>query len=172
MKMELLFLLALLVSTTGVAIAASEDGYVAPSIGTMQVTPDKRHHKKKPVKVKIKAPTINIGVDISALQRLHRPSTTTTKKQAAKPRPAPIPVRIEPPQYPAAARSRPRGYVVVEFTVTASGHTSHIAVVQSSPRNVFDTAAINAVRQWRFKPYRVDGKPASTRVRQRIQFSP
>ncbi|HET7306966.1 MAG TPA: TonB family protein [Gammaproteobacteria bacterium] len=84
---------------------------------------------------------------------------------------APVPVHIVAPEYPAvAARRSTDGYVVVAFTVTADGSTSDIQVVSSSPRDVFDAAARAAVAHWRFKPYRIDGKPASVRVQQRIEF--
>ncbi|HET7586981.1 MAG TPA: energy transducer TonB [Gammaproteobacteria bacterium] len=86
--------------------------------------------------------------------------------------PAPVPVHIVPPQYPrAAARRHAHGYVVVAFTVNSNGSTSDIEVVSSEPRQLFDKAARDAVQQWLFKPYRIDGKPASIRVKQRIQFS-
>ncbi|HET8552922.1 MAG TPA: energy transducer TonB [Gammaproteobacteria bacterium] len=84
---------------------------------------------------------------------------------------APVPVHIVPPEYPAAAaRRNTDGYVVVAFTVTADGSTSDIQVVSSSPRDIFDAAARAAVAHWRFQPYRIDGKPASVRVQQRIEF--
>lgn len=87
-------------------------------------------------------------------------------------RPAPVPVHLVPPEYPAAAaRRHAHGYVVVAFTVDADGHTSDIQVVESQPRRTFDSAARRAVEQWRFKPYRVDGQPATTRVKQKIQFN-
>ncbi|HET6656233.1 MAG TPA: TonB family protein [Gammaproteobacteria bacterium] len=87
--------------------------------------------------------------------------------------PPPVPVHIVPPQYPrAAARRRAEGYVVVAFTVDSNGSTSDIEIVNSEPRSLFDKAARDAVQQWRFKPYRINGKPASIRVKQRIQFAP
>lgn len=87
--------------------------------------------------------------------------------------PPPVPVHIEPPRYPRAAfRRQTKGYAVVAFTVNSNGTTSDIEIVDSKPRRLFDRAAREAVAQWRFKPYRVDGKPASIRIKQRIQFSP
>jgi TonB family protein len=85
----------------------------------------------------------------------------------------PVPAHLVAPKYPRAARGRrATGYVLVAFTVNADGSVSDIDVVNSEPRHLFDKAALKAVRQWRFKPYRVNGKPASVRVKQRIQFSP
>ncbi len=78
------------------------------------------------------------------------------------------PVHLVPPQYPPAAyRRNEGGSVTVSFLVDPNGHTSHINVVYSEPRHTFDTAAMNAVREWRFKPI---NKP--TKVVQTITFTP
>ncbi|HET7674928.1 MAG TPA: energy transducer TonB, partial [Gammaproteobacteria bacterium] len=86
--------------------------------------------------------------------------------------PAPVPVHLVPPEYPIeAARRHVNGYVIVGFTVNASGRTQDIQIVASEPRHIFDDAARKAVEQWRFQPYRIDGKPASTRIEQKISFN-
>ncbi len=78
------------------------------------------------------------------------------------------PVRISPPRYPPAAYNNNRGgRVTVSFVVDPNGRTSHIRVVYSKPRHIFDNAAMNAVRRWRFKPV---SKP--TTVVQTIRFTP
>lgn len=78
------------------------------------------------------------------------------------------PVHLVPPQYPAAAYNNNQGgRVTVSFVVEPNGHTSDIQVVYSKPRHIFDSAAMNAVRRWRFKPV---NKP--TKVVQTIRFTP
>jgi TonB family protein len=78
------------------------------------------------------------------------------------------PVHLVPPQYPPTAYRRNQGgLVTVSFLVDPSGRTSHIDVVYSKPRHTFDSAAKDAVRQWRFKPVT---KP--TKVVQTITFTP
>jgi protein TonB len=178
-----------------------DTNYIAPSIGIIQVTPTQKHHKKKPLNIQVSAPKLDIGNSrVSGLnsfptRRTHREPATApptvsksetppvprdepepTKPKPEKPArgrgPAPVPVHIVPPRYPTSTKSRPSGYVVVDFTVTSSGHTTRATVFKSSPPEVFDDAALDAVRQWSFKPYRIDGKPADVRVRQRIRFSP
>ena len=69
-------------------------------------------------------------------------------------------VRVEP-RYPSWARKRGiEGYVVVEFVVTEEGKVRHPVVIDSSPRRVFDEAAIDAASKFRYKPKIVDGRPA------------
>ncbi len=68
-------------------------------------------------------------------------------------------VRIEP-DYPMQARQRGiEGWVVVEFTISTAGTVKEAEVVASEPGTVFDRAAIQAVRKWKYNPKIVDGKP-------------
>ena len=77
------------------------------------------------------------------------------------------PVHLVPPQYPPAAYRRNQGgSVTVSFLVEPSGHTSHIRVMYSNPRYIFNRAATAAVRRWRFKHV------ATTGVVQTIRFTP
>lgn len=77
-----------------------------------------------------------------------------------------------PPVYPARARARGiEGEVVVEFVVTPSGDVEDPEVVSSTPRTVFDEAALRAVRRWRFEPGMRGDAPVRTRVRQKIAFT-
>ncbi|MCW8807871.1 MAG: energy transducer TonB [Rhodanobacter sp.] len=76
------------------------------------------------------------------------------------------------PTYPRAAlRARRSGWVVVSFTINPNGRTSDVQVVDSQPRRLFDRAATDAVRRYRFTPAMKDGVAVSTVSRQRIDFS-
>ncbi len=98
------------------------------------------------------------------------------------PKPAPPPpsagetrvaevIQAAAPSYPIeAARNQTSGYAVVEFTVEPDGSVSDAHIVDSSPRRVFDNAAIQAVKRSRFKPALKDGKPVSSVLRRRIDF--
>jgi len=58
-----------------------------------------------------------------------------------------------PPLYPNAARRRGlQGRVLLHVEVMAAGHCGHIEVQQSSGYEILDTAAIEAVKAWRFIP--------------------
>jgi protein TonB len=61
--------------------------------------------------------------------------------------------RYMPPEYPKDALKRGLGGEVrVRFTLDADGKVKSAEVVNSSPAEVFDRAALDAVRRWRFKP--------------------
>jgi protein TonB len=58
--------------------------------------------------------------------------------------------RVEP-IYPIEARLKHiEGFVTLEIHVNAVGEVSSVSVIESSPKRVFDRAAINAIRQWKF----------------------
>jgi protein TonB len=80
-------------------------------------------------------------------------------------------VRIEP-DYPMQARQRGiEGWVVVEFTISTAGTVKDAEVVASEPGNVFDRAAVQAVRKWKYNPKVVDGKAVErTGMKIRLDF--
>jgi protein TonB len=75
-------------------------------------------------------------------------------------------------QYPmqAARNQISGGYATVEFTVTAEGTVTNVHVVDSSPRRVFDRAAIDAVEHSKFAPAMKDGQAVSAVVERKIEF--
>ena len=81
-------------------------------------------------------------------------------------------VKSVKPVYPAKAESsQTEGWVELDFTVTETGEVKDIAVHAASPPGVFDSAAIGALSQWRYKPVLKDAKPAALRSRIRIRFT-
>ncbi len=62
------------------------------------------------------------------------------------------------PVYPEAARTAAiEGEVVVAYDVFEDGRVHNARVVSSRPANIFDEAALNAVRSWQFRAPVVDG---------------
>jgi protein TonB len=59
--------------------------------------------------------------------------------------------------------------VIVVFIVDARGRVANVAVQKSSDK-AFDSAAVNAVKQWRFEPGQSKGKPVESRMRIPITF--
>lgn len=95
---------------------------------------------------------------------------TPQRKPAGETRPAVV-VAPAAPNYPLqAARNQTSGYAVVEFTVSSDGSVVDPHVIESSPRRVFDSAAMQAVKQSKFKPAMKDGEPVASTLRRRIDF--
>jgi protein TonB len=94
-----------------------------------------------------------------------RPKPTVGETRAA------VVVAPAAPNYPIqAARNQTSGYAVVEFTVSPDGSVENPHVIDSSPRRVFDDAAVQAVRRSKFKAALKDGKPVASTVRRRMDF--
>jgi TonB family protein len=81
-------------------------------------------------------------------------------------------VKTVKPVYPVRAQAnQTEGWVELDFTVTESGEVRDIAVHAANPPGVFDSAAVNALAQWRYKPVLKDAKPTAQRSRIRIRFT-
>jgi protein TonB len=79
--------------------------------------------------------------------------------------------RIEPEFPRAAAQQQISGWVELEFTVTAEGNVKDAVVTASEPRRTFDSAALIAMRRYRYAPVLRDGQPVEQRARLRMRFT-
>jgi protein TonB len=81
-------------------------------------------------------------------------------------------VRIQP-DYPVQARQRRiEGWVDIEFTVGVDGSVRDPVVLASEPRTIFDRAALQAIKGWKYSPRIEDGRPVERRgLRVRIRFT-
>ncbi|MGH8218992.1 MAG: energy transducer TonB [Steroidobacteraceae bacterium] len=75
------------------------------------------------------------------------------------------------PEYPdQALEGHVSGSVTVEFTIDTLGRPTDVRVVASRPAEVFDRAAILAVRAWRYKPAVFNDVPTEIPTRMVIRF--
>ena len=75
-------------------------------------------------------------------------------------------VQIQP-DYPLRARQRGiEGWVTLRFTVTATGAVKDAVVMGSRPRKIFDKAALQAIRRWKFQPKIKNGAPVEQKGQQ------
>ncbi len=80
--------------------------------------------------------------------------------------------RMVNPVYPESARKRGvEGWVELAFTVTPKGTVEDVEVRNASPAEVFDDAAVRAIRQWRFEPVERNGQKVSQRALLRLRFA-
>jgi TonB family protein len=82
-------------------------------------------------------------------------------------------VKIEhrAPDYPTRAAARgTQGWVDVQFTVAADGSTRDAVVTDSSPAGLFEKSVLDAIRDWRYEPRIVAGRPVDQRVELRVRF--
>jgi protein TonB len=83
-----------------------------------------------------------------------------------------LPIVKVAPVYPRRAQTRGiEGYVVLEFTVSKSGRVTDPRVIEAEPPNMFNQAAIDAVKKFKYKPRIVNGEPIEVPgVKHRITF--
>ena len=91
---------------------------------------------------------MRVGGDVQESRAIHRPS----------------------PAYPPLARqARIQGTVLLEAIITKSGTIESLKVVQGHPMLV--PAALEAVRQWRYRPTLLNGEPVDVITTIEVHFT-
>jgi periplasmic protein TonB len=79
-------------------------------------------------------------------------------------------IRYVQPQYPPLARqARIQGTVVLQAEISKSGDIQDLRLVSGHP--MLAPAAIEAVKQWRYKPYYLNGEPVEVETQITVNFS-
>ena len=79
--------------------------------------------------------------------------------------------RYVPPVFPLPARERGiGGWVDMRFVVQPDGSVADAAIVGAQPVGIFEQAALDSVRRWRYEPVQRDGHAVSQRARVRVRF--
>jgi len=82
-------------------------------------------------------------------------------------------IRRVNPDYPSAARKDgTAGMVDLEVTVSPQGAVENLTVLQATPPDVFNKAAVAAVRKWKYDPRFVDGLPSQAHLKVHLEFGP
>ncbi|MFT3783097.1 MAG: energy transducer TonB [Nibricoccus sp.] len=83
----------------------------------------------------------------------------------------PMPVKTPPPEYPAELRrDNVSGVVALRVEIDETGAVTNCAVSKST-NNGFDAPAIQAVKNWKFKPAQKAGTPVKVSLVIPIKFS-
>jgi TonB family protein len=73
------------------------------------------------------------------------------------------------PRYPVEARQqRIQGDVLLQARIDTKGNIVNLKVVQGDP--ILVAAAVDAVKQWRYRPYILKGEPVEVETTIRVQF--
>ncbi|MFZ0198753.1 MAG: TonB family protein [Candidatus Sulfotelmatobacter sp.] len=102
---------------------------------------------------------------------LKNPSTTRPQAQV----PADVMQKLVKhrvdPDYPAAARPKNlRGVIVLDVVVGRDGSVVNVRALNGP--EILAQAATDALRWWRFEPYRVDGRPVVAETTVAVEFKP
>jgi protein TonB len=74
-----------------------------------------------------------------------------------------------PPTYPQEARDKGiSGRVVLQTEISPTGDVEKLSVVSGD--DVFVPAATDAVKQWKYKPYLLNGEPVAVETQTTVVF--
>jgi protein TonB len=74
------------------------------------------------------------------------------------------------PQYPDEARKKHiEGSVVMQPEISAEGAVEALKVISGDP--LLATAATKAVKQWKYKPYLLNGEPIAVETQVTVNFA-
>ena len=77
-----------------------------------------------------------------------------------------------PPTFPVTAREQGvSGWVDVQFVVRSDGLVSDVIITGAEPAGIFEQAAVDAVKKWRYNPAQRDGHAIDQRARLRMKFA-
>ena len=79
-------------------------------------------------------------------------------------------IRKVPPTYPPLARqARIQGVVILQAQISKDGTIQNLQLISGHP--MLAPAAIEAVKQWRYKPYLLNGEPVEVDTQVQVNFT-
>jgi protein TonB len=76
--------------------------------------------------------------------------------------------KVAPSYPPNALRMHVEGTVELLATISGEGNITHIKLVSGNPQ--LAEAASNAVKQWKYKPYLLNGEPVEIQTQVTVNF--
>src|SRR5262245_51562806 len=77
--------------------------------------------------------------------------------------------KVQPPYPPLARQARIQGQVVLQADISRDGTIQNLRLVSGHPK--IGRASIEAVKQWRYKPYYLNGEPVEVETQITVIFS-
>ncbi len=79
-------------------------------------------------------------------------------------------IRKVPPAYPPLARqARIQGVVILQAQISKDGNIENLQLISGHP--MLAPAAIEAVKQWKYKPYLLNGEPVEVETQVQVNFT-
>jgi TonB family protein len=100
-------------------------------------------------------------------------AVTTTAPAAQTPppydRPPALLYKKEPDYSEEARKAKYQGVVTLDVEIDAAGRTSDISIIRHLGLGL-DEKAVEAVKQWRYRPASKEGRPIATRIQVEVSF--
>lgn len=144
----------------------------APQIPTVPPTVAAPPPTQEPVVAPTTVPPVATRPPLASEQPLVRTGDLVEVSSDVVP---PEPLSKPLPTYPPVARRQsipPRGVVILNVLVDENGAVQDVRVLRGMNSRLFDNAAVEAVKSWRFKPATKDGVRVKVNTTQTITFNP
>lgn len=116
----------------------------------------------------VQQPEAHTNQDAVVLAGQISPDAPDTKQVAEEVAAARLIQRVEP-QYPLDAGQHIEGTVVLQAEISREGTVEKLSVLKGNP--VLAASALQAVQQWRYRPYTVDGRTVGMRTTITLNFT-
>src|SRR5947209_4952132 len=77
--------------------------------------------------------------------------------------------KVQPPYPPLARQARIQGQVLLQAEISKDGTIQNLRLISGHP--MLTSAAIEAVKQWRYKPYILNGEPVEVETQITVNFT-
>jgi periplasmic protein TonB len=111
----------------------------------------------------------SIGRELSAIVPLPPPTPSTHPPRVSRMMEGNLIYRVQPQYPPLARQARVQGVVVLHATISREGKIENLQVVSGHPLLV--QSAINAVLQWRYRPYFLNNEPVEVETQVTVNFT-
>jgi TonB family protein len=108
---------------------------------------------------------VALGFAVCLTNRTSAQCPQGTLKSVAEGQPC---ARVDPVYPPLARAARVQGTVVLKVTISKTGDVQKVSLISGHPLLV--SAAIDAVKHWKFRPYVSNGSPAKVETTAQVNF--
>jgi periplasmic protein TonB len=163
--------------TERISLPAPEPQPKKPSIGEVHLASPSMNRPAPAQDDEAPAPTLASGADVPNVGGLDSDLVSGGKQPAAPEVPLPVGGDVQPakllssvaPSYPILAKNqRISGDVLIDALIDANGHVTTMKFI-SGP-TMLHRAAMDALRQWKYQPATLDGKPVPMHLTVKLQF--
>ncbi len=77
--------------------------------------------------------------------------------------------KVQPTYPPLARQARIQGVVVLQAQISKEGNIQNLQLISGHP--MLAPAAIEAVKQWKYKPYLLNGEPVEVDTQVQVNFT-
>ena len=77
--------------------------------------------------------------------------------------------RVQPSYPPQALQMRVQGTILLEASIAKDGSVTNVKALNGEP--ILTRSAVTAVRQWKYKPYLLDGEPVEIQTQITVNFN-